>query len=108
VPNVPPAPDNTANLNDTTLYLFFQFPTGPEDLPAGDVITLTAGSAVTAGNFGPPTPVLTPDDNLVVHDGMADELVTITGINPVPEPSTLALSAAGGVSGLLFFRRRRK
>jgi len=104
VPDAPPAPDNTANLNDNTFYLFFQFPTGPEELPAGDVITLTAGSAVTMDNFPSPTPVIAPDDNVVVHDGMADEL---TIISPAPEPSMLALSALSGVGGLLCFRRRK-
>ena len=104
VPNAPPFPDNTANLNDSTFYLFFQFSGAPEALPAGDVITLTAGSAVTADPCPLPTPVITPDATLVVHDGMADQVTTISGV--VPEPSTVALAILGGLGVWRFGRRK--
>ena len=105
VPLAPPAPDNTAGLSDTTFYLFFQFPVAPEQLPAGDVITLTAGSAVTVSNIPLPTPVLPSGAGVIVHDGMADQLAVIPA--PAPEPATLALAGLGLAGGAIFRRRKR-
>ncbi|MGB7748629.1 MAG: PEP-CTERM sorting domain-containing protein [Verrucomicrobiia bacterium] len=107
----PGLPYNTANLNETTLYLFYSFPSSggpPEtvDLPAGDVITLSAGSAVTTGNFSWPTPALATDATVVVHDGMANLLDAIPA-EPVPEPATLAFAGLGALGCVLMFWRRK-
>ena len=108
------APHNTAGLDNTTLYLFFQVNSPSLNLLAGDVITASAGSGVTSGNFFLPTPMLPDNSTLIVHDGNADLLgaipvssVVFASPGPVPEPSMLALSAVGGMGALLCFRRRK-
>lgn len=106
-------PYNTAGLDHTTLYLFFQVSGASVDLQAGDVITASAGSGVTSGSFSMPTPVLPANATVIVHDGDADLLNTIpmssvvfASPGPVPEPSTLALAAVGGLVALRFRRRK--
>jgi len=105
VPFLSSAPHNTANLNYETLYLFFQFPSmGSLNLSAGDVITLSTGSGVSSGNFSWPTPTLAPDATIVAHDGWGDLLANIP-VEPVPEPTTMALAGLGVLS--LLFRHRK-
>ena len=93
---------NTANLNDTTLTVFFSF--ADTTLPVGDVITLTSGSGqseyfsfVTPDNISINAPV-------VIHDG-TDNL--IGSVSAVPESSTYALFGIGAI-GMLFVLRRKR
>ena len=93
---------NTANLNDTTLTVFFSF--ADTTLPVGDVITLTSGSGQSE-YFSFVTP-----DNIsinapgVIHDG-TDNL--IGSVSAVPESSTYALFGIGAI-GMLFVLRRKR
>jgi hypothetical protein len=95
---------NTASLNDETFTLFFETYPNSASLPVGDVITLSPGTGVSM-NYASIAPTCAPDDTIVVHDGEANLLDSIS-TEPVPEPTTLALAGLGGL-GLLLIRRRK-
>jgi hypothetical protein len=50
--------------------------------------------------------IATSAGDLTMSSGSVSQ-VTIAGIAPVPEPSTIALAGIGGVSALVMFRRRK-
>jgi hypothetical protein len=68
-----------------------------------DGLSSFTSSTITTGNFGQFTGVATDQGSLTMNAGTVN-LVTVT-VEPVPEPTTLALAGLGGLS-LLLFRRR--
>ncbi len=85
-------------------------------IPGSNILTMygTPGwdgvSAFTSSNpssqFNQFNNIATDLGALTMSSGSVS-LLTISGVAPVPEPSTLALSSLGGLGGLLMLRRRK-
>lgn len=101
VPGLNSSPYNTANLDYQTFY-FFPNLSGSPSFQVGDTITISAGTAITSGDYTLAPPTDLSSSSIVLFDGLEDMLTTIT---PTPEPTTLALAGLGSLS-LLLLRRR--
>jgi len=92
VPNLAPSPNNTANLDYQTFYIFPNLIVWQTNFQTGDVITISAGSAVTSSSYSYAPPTVQPSSSIVLFDGNENFLTTIT-----PTPGTL--HAGAGRSG---------
>lgn len=73
--------------------------------PGWDTVSAFTSDPDPGSGYSQFSDIATDQGSLTMWFGNVS-LVTITGITPVPEPSTMALAALGGTS-LLLFRRRK-
>jgi hypothetical protein len=73
------------------------------DFTLGDAVSTIASVRLGAD---PVNPEIRDYDNIVVSTTEQEAIDGLNGVAPVPEPATLALASLGGLS-LLLFRRRK-
>lgn len=91
------------------LYLFFQARNGNFALPAGDIVTLSAGSTTATSWPGlMEVPAMLASDSLIAGDGVGNVLGIPSAVASVPEPSVLAFAGLGAAALWLCRRPRSK
>jgi hypothetical protein len=74
--------------------------------PGWDGVSAFTSQADPSSSFSQFDSIATAQGPLTMSSGSVS-LVTISGVTPAPEPSTLALATLGGLGSLLMFRRRK-
>lgn len=74
--------------------------------PGWDGVSAYTSQANPSSSFSQFNNIATAQGALTMSSGSVS-LVTLSGVAPVPEPSTLALSCIGGLGALAIFRRRK-
>jgi autotransporter-associated beta strand protein len=77
-------------------------------IPVGDNVTVGAGGTWIFGSLVAGGPISGLISGTMVSSTVSSGAAVPAGVDPVPEPGTLALLLAAGLSALFAYRRRKR